>query len=657
MMSIGHETTPLRDLDAVEFERQYGADRYTIGVLASRMGYAVEHLSTQLFNHAFSPILRDWFDFAATISGPQDMNYAMGTVSKGLALFTGTMADAVRNTIEEFGPDEIRAGDIIVANDPYRVGNHVNDLCFIRPIFDGERSVGFVTLRAHQMDMGGVTPAGFSGTKRNVYETGLTIPPMLLYRNDKPVKSTFRLIFDNARFASLLLPDMKTTYQGLLLGERLVQESIERYGADAYLGAIRYNCDVSAEGMADALESMIPDGVYEGEGGIDADGEDASLTYQAKVRVVKSGRNVEVDLSGTSAQARTSVNASVLDTKTAIAIAFKMLVDQHTPFTSGSMRNIDVVIPAGTFCSATPPDGAVFLYWESSLPVMTAIYRALGPALGAEAIGGDQGAVMFHMASGLMPDGAPWSSVAECGGEHGPWGATKAGDGDSYGVTHLLNNVDPAVEAVEVGSPVVMLRKEYSTDSAGAGQFRGGAAVMKDSLFRAPGQHHNVPLHTREPLGIGANGGQDGTCHAVWRFSPAEFDISRSDRIIESDLMSFENAHPVAGVVDPVTNRVDRGGEFHYYADPPVMQAEADTIFRYLTGSGGGWGDALDRDPEQVKRDVRDEYVTIEGAYRDYGVVIAGDPYRYPERLEVDVEATRRLRSQMAANKFSNSQA
>lgn len=646
----GYDNTALRDLDAGEFKRRYGADRFTIGVLASRMRYAVEHMSTQLFNHAFSPILRDWFDFAATIAGPRDMGYSMGTVSKGLALFTGTMEDAVRNTIEEYGPDNIRPGDVIIANDPYRVGNHVNDLCFIRPIFDGERSMGFVTLRAHQMDMGGITPAGFSGTKRNVYETGLTIPPMLLYRDDKPVQSTFRLIFDNARFASLLLPDMKTTYQGLLLGERLVRESIDRYGAEAYLGAIRYSCDVSAEGMADALESKIPDGVYEAEAGIDADGEDDSLTYRVKARVTKSGRNVEVDLSGTSAQARTSVNATVLDTKTAVAIAFKMLVDHHTPFNSGSMRNIDLVLPGGTFCSATPPDGAVFLYWEATLPVLNAIYRALGPALGAEAIGGDQGTVTFHMGSGLLPDGTPWASVAECGGEHGPWGATKAGDGDSYCVTHLMNNVDPAVEAIEVNSPVVMLRKEYTVDTAGAGKFRGGAAVMKDSLFRAPGQHHCVPLHTRTPLGSGANGGRDGTCHVAWRYSPADYDIAGSARVIDSGPSSFKLARPVAGVVDPVTNQADRDGEYHYFADPPIMETEAGTTFRYVTGSGGGWGDPLARDPDRVKRDVRDEYVTIEGAYRDYGVVVVGDPYRYPERLEVDIEGTRERRAEMAAN-------
>ncbi len=646
--ATGLDAVALRDLNDEQFVQKYGADRFTISVLSSRMRYAVDHMCTELFTHAFSPILRNWFDFAATVAGPREYAYSMSTVSKGLALFTGTMEDAVRNTIEEFGPDELRPGDVIIANDPYRVGNHVNDLCFIRPLFHDGQVIGFVTLRAHQLDMGGITPAGFSGTKRNVYETGLVIPPMRLYQDDKPVRSTFNLIFDNARFSQLLLPDIKTTYQGLLLGERLVLESVERYGVDAHFGAIRYACDVSADAMRTALTEAIPDGVYEAEDGIDADGVDDSLTYRVKVKIVKSGGDVEIDLSGTSVQARTSVNASVLDTKTAIVIAFKMLIDQHTPFNSGATRNIDVVIPAGTFCSATPPDGPIFLYWESSLPVLTAVYRALAKALGAEAIGGDYGSVMIHNASGVLPDGTPWSSVAECGGEHGPWGATKRGDGDSYCVTHLMNNVDPAVEAIEAAGPIVLLCKEYVADTAGSGTNRGGAAVRKDSLYLAPGVHWCTPLHTKSPAGIGVNGGQDGTRQATWMFDRDAYDITEEQDLLGVDDVVFASATPVAGVLDPATKQADPEGEYFYFAASPTLQTAAYTTFRYLTGGGGGWGDPLGRDPERVQTDVRDEYITIDGAYRDYGVVVVGDPYRHPEQLVVDEEATRARRAELA---------
>jgi N-methylhydantoinase B len=111
------------------------------------------------------------------------------------------------------------------------------------------------------------------------------------------------------------------------------------------------------------------------------------------------------------------------------------------------------------------------------------VFRALATALGERAVGGDCGSLSIHNANGVHPDGTPWVTTAQCGGEHGPWGATRHGDADSYSVFYLANNLDPATEAIETDVPVVVLRKEYVTDSAGAGTHRGGAAVLKDTLW------------------------------------------------------------------------------------------------------------------------------------------------------------------------------
>ncbi|NWJ71083.1 hydantoinase B/oxoprolinase family protein [Pseudonocardia sp. ICBG1122] len=641
-------TTALRDLTDGQFAARYDADRFTAGVLGNRMRYIVDHMCAGLLNNAFSSILRDWYDFGATIAGPPEQDYQMSTVSNSLAVFLGTMGDAVRNTITEYGPEEVEEGDIIIANDPYRVGNHVNDMCFIRPVFHEGRIISFVTIRAHQLDMGGVVPAGFSATKRNSYENGLVISPMRLYAKDKPVKATFNLIFDNARMAALLYPDMKSIYQALLLAERLILESVARYGVEAYLGAISYTCDASAEAMSTALRESIPDGVYEAEEGIDADGVDDGITYKLKIRIAKQDDRVEVDLSGTSEQARTSVNATALDAKTAIAVGIKMLIDQTTPFNAGSFRNIDVVVPAGTICSATPPDGCVFLYWESTMPVLQAVYRALSKVLGVNAVGGDYGSLMLHNANGVTEDGTPWTTVAECGGEHGPWGATKVGDGDSYMVAQLINNIDPATEAIEATSPVVVLRKEYAADTAGAGANRGGASVRRDTLYLRDAEHWSSPLHTKAPSGVGAYGGADGVAQACWMFTPESFDIAAEQDLLGTEPEVYAASTPIAGVLDPEKKTLDPAGEYHYFASNPIWRTKPRTIFRYQTGGGGGWGNPLDREPERVMRDVRDEYISIEGAYRDYGVVVEGDPLTDPEGLTIDLEATARRRAELA---------
>ena len=108
-------------------------------MLGSRFRYIVQHMCTGLLNNAFSVILRDWYDFAATISGPPEHEYSMPALSNSLVLFIGTMTDAVRNAVVEYGPENLHEGDILMVNDPYRIGTHVNDVCFIRPVFkDGK---------------------------------------------------------------------------------------------------------------------------------------------------------------------------------------------------------------------------------------------------------------------------------------------------------------------------------------------------------------------------------------------------------------------------------------------------------------------------------------------------------------------------------------
>ncbi|HUZ55761.1 MAG TPA: hydantoinase B/oxoprolinase family protein [Streptosporangiaceae bacterium] len=638
----------LRDLSEAEFTACYGSDRFTMSVLANKMRFIVEHMCGNLLNSAFSQILRDWYDFAATISGPPGADYPMAAVSNSLAVFFGTMADGLRNAVEEFGPGTLKPGDVLICNDPYRTGTHVNDVLLTRPVFHDGEILAFVSLRAHQLDMGGPVPAGFSATKRNVYETGLVISPQLLYEADRPVRSTFNLILDNARYGSLLLPDLRTIYQNLKLGERLLTETVGRYGSGALLSAIRYSCDVSADSMTAAI-TALPDGTYLGETLIDADGVDASREYTVRVTIRKAGPNIEVDLSGSSPQARTSINASVLDTKTAVGIGLKYLLDPDSPFTSGTYRSIDIVLPPGTIASATPPDGAVFLYWEGANPVLAALLKALAEAVGVNALGGDFGSTTIHSGNGVFSDGTPWVTAAQCGGEHGPWSATRHGDADSYSVNYQGNNLDPATEALESDAPVVLLRKEYVIDSSGAGYNRGGAAVLKDSLWLTDAEHWSSPLQTKRPSGFGVYGGDDGKLGAVWLFEASGAASDDGSELLPVDDAVYARSTPVAGMLNPETKARDpERGQYFYFASRPIWRTAPGAIFRYITAGGGGWGDPFQREPERVRRDVRDGYISIAVAEHDYGVVINGDPENDPEGLQVDWPQTETRRAQCA---------
>jgi N-methylhydantoinase B len=197
---------------------------------------------------------------------------------------------------------------------------------------------------------------------------------------------------------------------------------------------------------------------------------------------------------------------------------------------------------------------------------------------------------------------------------------------------------------MEHDAPMVVLRKEHSIDTGGPGTNRGGAAHLKDTLWLTEAQHWLSPFRTKEPSGVAANGGRTGPNGGMW-FLPPRDDAQPPQELPGFSDEEYASSEPIAGVLHPETNRLDPlNGEYHHFASRPVWETRANTVLRVLTNGGGGWGDPFRRDPAQVMRDVRDEYVSIEGAARDYGVVVVGDPRRDPEGLRIDEAATAALR-------------
>jgi N-methylhydantoinase B len=290
-----------------------------------------------------------------------------------------------------------------------------------------------------------------------------------------------------------------------------------------------------------------------------------------------------------------------------------------------------------------PPDGAIMLNFEASEAALNAIFRALARALGPRAVAGDLGSGMAHACNGVRADGSVWATVGSCGGENGPWGATEAADGENSLTLYLSNCIAPSVEQTESDVPVVVTRREYAIDTAGAGTHRGGAATLRDTLWLTEGDHYPNVMHVRRPSGFGVNGGRDGTGGAVWLWPATDGDGSRPG-FTGLDDSAYAESEPVAGIVDADTHVLDPAGEYFHCGRRPVWRIAPGSVFRYQTNAGGGWGDPLARPAEQVLRDVRDEYVSIAAARDLYGVVIDGDPVGDPEGLRIDEAATAALR-------------
>jgi N-methylhydantoinase B len=610
----------LRDLDDDAFASRYACDRLTASILGNRFRYVNAHMAAKLRANAFSIVIRDMDDFCTTIQGPPELDWAMPAASLTNPVHWGPVTDAVRVVLEEVGLDQLQPGDVIVANDSYRTGKHLNDTSFMRPVFHGGVLVGALHVTAHQLDLGSRVPGGFDFTAQSIWEDGLVLTPMHLYAARKPVRSTFSLIAANTRAPQVILSDLQVINATLDLGEELLLESIERYGIDAYLGSIRYACDVATEEMTRALE-ILPDGAYEHEL-VTADGDVDGNPAILRLRVVKRGASVEFDFSGTSATNRSAFNCSWLDAKTGVMLALNLLFQRNSVPNSGSLRNFDFLLPANSFVNAQPP-AATMMYYAVVDAVMRVTVDALNPALGDNAIASDMqtGGGSGHRASGSTPDGARWEiNTADGNPANFPKGATRDGDADGYGLLTWMNMPALSAEVLELTHPMLVLEAEAVADSSGAGYNRGGAEMASTLQYLHAGSHFHGEARL-ERGAAGAYGGADGSFGGVVMY-PAD-----------------KSSGPEIGVApspDVEAQRIPADGS---------VDTGAGAVFRSRLASGGGWGDPFTREPDRVVRDVRDGYVTVEGAARDYGVVVVGDPVEDPEHLTFDAAATAALRA------------
>ena len=608
----------LRDLDEVGFAERYGCDRLTASLLANRFRYVNEHMATKLRTNAFSVVIRDMDDFCTTVQGPPELDWAMPASSMTNPIHWGPVTDAVRVVLEEVGLEELGPGDVIACNDSYRTGKHLNDMSFMRPLFVGDRLVGALHVTAHQLDVGSKVPGGFDTLSGSLWEDGLVLTPVFLYRGGTPVRSTFSMIAANTRWPDIILADLQVIAATLDLGEALLQESIARYGLDAYLGAIRYACDVAGEELARAL-AALPDGVYEAVHVIGQDARNDGPSYSVHLQVRKAGHRLEFDFSGTSPQSPTSLNCSWLDAKTGVMVALKELFDRRSVPCSGSLRDIDFLLPAESFLNAQPP-ASTMSYYALVDAVIRVTIAALNPALGEQAIALDTAMPGSggHRASGVTADGTPWQTSAVTNIPAFPKGATSAGDADSYGLVAWMNSTNLSTEVLELTNPVLLLEAEAVPDTGGPGRHRGGASLRTTTQYRHGGTHH-VGRRTLERGAAGANGGSAGS-------------RGRADHFTQRPLGEV----PAAGEVgEPLPGA--------------VFEGLPGATFRTTMASGGGWGDPFERDVALVLRDVRDGYLTIEGAARDHGVVVVGDPLLEPEDLAVDDVSTATMRSRSSS--------
>lgn len=571
-------------------------DPVTLEVIRNALPAVANEMAADLQRTSYNMMIYEVRDFCTALLAPNGDLVSQNV--GGVSHFVADLGVIIVDGMKRYGADGFKPGDVIITNHQAVAGQHLNNIVVYMPYFFRGELIMFAMVRAHWIDIGGMsTGFGAGPTVADPWQEGLQLDQIKIYEEGRLDEKIYRLIKDNIRFPESSLGDMKSQMAACRLATKRLDELFEKYGKETILGGIDRIFD-ETERKCRNVVSKLPDGVYEASGALDDDGlvKDDPVKVHAKVTV--KGGHMVIDLSGCSGERKAAINSRTL---AGARVAYKALTAPLEPVNEGSFRALDVIIPEGNIMMARFP--APMSGWSAIVPtVVDAIVTALAPAMPDKVPAGHHGllggAVVFF---GVQPETKRRFVVQSL--EGGGWGGRPTEDGESATVSVCQGDVrNGSIEGIELKCPVLVESRGMRTDSSGAGRYRGGLGldVRVRNLVEGRWNFEHTKRQNCPPWGLW--GGKAGEFGGYLMRLPGE-----------TAFKEMRGAH----------------------VQVPVG---AEAIVR--TGGGGGWGDPLERDPEHVAHDVREELISETSAQRDYGVVLKADQ-------TVDPDATARERGRM----------
>jgi N-methylhydantoinase B len=558
---------------------------------------AVE-VGTTVHKTAYSEQAREGQDFSVAVFDARGRMVAQGPYSPG---HMGAMSAAVRNALAAHPVETLRPGDAILLNDPLLGSGHFPDFFITQPAFHEGHLVGFAVNIVHHTDVGGSRP-GSQGVEGifDYFQEGLRILPTKVWKEYEEQEGVVGIIAANTRTPDKVLGDLRAQRSALRVGELRLVELAGRYGRET-LAAVMDEIIARSEASVRAAIREIPDGVYTFEDFLDDYGPGTD-PLRVAVTVSVAGDAITIDYAGSSPQTPSGMNSYINYTRSYSYAAVKCLTDPLGPMNEGALRPVTVTAPEGSFLNPRPPAGGgprAIICYRTFEAVLGALAPAVPERVAAAAShfanptfgGWDRARGRRFVAYELVLSGT---------------GARAAQDG-CEGMSWAFNASNIPIEAQEAAQPIVVERFGFIPDSAGAGRFRGGCGIRRDLRFLAD-EGKLTNLSERQ------------------KFAPYGVFGGRPGRLARTVI------NPGAG--EQVVNG-KQSREFAY-----------GDIISFQQSGAGGYGDPLERDLARVLEDVLDEYVSVDAARAQYGVVIVGQDFD----LRVDESATQELRRQMNAS-------
>ncbi|PWB61445.1 MAG: hydantoin utilization protein B [Bradyrhizobiaceae bacterium] len=580
-------------------------DPVTLAVLKGRLEQIVDEMDATLYRSAFNPIIAEARDACHGLYHAET-GATLVQGGKGLPIFVGAMAFAVKAVIDKVaadaaaGRDTLSPGDIFLFNDPYDGGTHLNDFRLVRPLFRQGRLFCWLASVGHWLDIGGNVPGGFNARATESFQEGVRIPPVKFARGGVINEDIVAILSANSRVPTSNYGDLNGQLNALELGERRLEELLDEYGEATITAAFDAFTARAEALMRDAI-AALPDGTYGFEDFLDNDGiTDVPLRIALDLTIA--GDRMTLDFSRSSPPCAGPLNIAYSTSVACCYVALKH-VFTDVPANAGCLAPITFVIPDTTLLGVKAPK-PVGGYTETILRVIGVVFGALAKAVPERATAGPFGTINALSLAGHRDDGARWVMFCFFGGGLG-------GNPESDGLSHANNPIStatiPPAEILEAAYPVMFTQWALRPDSAGAGRHRGGLGAVYEIEVLAKSGADVFLLGERgkfPPFGV--NGGAPGALNRfVWQTDTGEASPPLASKVTDVKVRSGQRV-------------------------------------RLETPGGGGFGPPEERAPEAVGRDVRLGYVSRAAAESVYHVALT-------ESGEVDAAATARLRRGAAA--------
>ena len=572
------------------FEKK-AIDPVSLDIIENALRNARIEMDATLVRTAMSPGIREQGD-AFPLIADHEGRMIVGQFGS----FIGGFLQGYDGTLEE--------GDMIFLSDPYSVGgaiSHCNDWLVLLPVFKDGRLLAYTAMFGHQSDIGGKVPGSMPIDATNIFQEGVRIPPVKIYKQGVYNEDLVKLVLHQSRTPAWCAADLNALIASCRVAARRVIEMSERFGVDTYVSATQELLARNHRAMKTLLAQAISEDPVSFEDYICDDGMGYG-PYKLKCTMWRDGDKVILDFDGTDPQSQASINFLLNENmfKMFFGIYMIMVFDPQILFNDGFYDLIEVRIPDGSLLKPRYPAAL-----SGRTHALGRIFDILGGLLGQKtpeflnAAGFSSSPHLFYAGTDKKGE---WFQLFQIG--FGGIPGRPMGDGpDGHSLWPGFTNVPN--EFLERYFPLVIERYETVADSGGAGLHRGGNGIVMTYRFLEPGV---IAIHDDRwfvpPWGV--NGGKPG---------------ARARKILEKP----------DGTQTIVGNKVED------------VAIEAGDVLHFITWGGGGWGDPLERDPDLVGKEIRQGLVTPVGA-KAYGVVADGEGV-------VDPAATEALRAEMRAGR------